>query len=227
MLFCPHCSAPQIRLPEHMRPLAKAGSVAETTGSVPPPNPRAVDWPVALRSAAGVAIIGAALNTAGDFFAFLSFLGTLWVLSCSLLTISQYRRARPRGWMDPRAGMRIGVTASVLMIAAVGFSAAALGVVERFATHRLDRQDVLMAQQTKAMQTQMEGWMKGMGQSAEEQKQYADLVNSPWLNSPEVRAGSALAADTLLAGTIVLLGAGLGAFAGAVGARRQGLVQNR
>ena len=227
MLFCPHCSAPQIRLPEHMRPLVPVANPPETTGFSPPPDPRAIDWPVALRSAAAVALVGAALNTVGDFSAFFSFLGSLWVLGCALLTLSQYQRTRRRGWIDARAGMRIGATAGVLMVAAVGVSAATLGVIERFATHRLERQDIELAQQTKAVQAQVAGWLKSSGESPEQQKQSAELMSSPWMNSQEVRAGSALGADALLAGLIVLLGSGLGASAGAVGARRRRLVQNR
>ena len=227
MLFCPHCSAPQIRLPEHMRPLAQVVPTLAATDFSAPVDPHAIDWPVALRSAAAVALIGAALNTAGDFSAFFSFLGSLWVLGCALLTVSQYQRTRPRGSIDARAGLRIGATAGVLMVTAIGISAATLGVIERFATHRLERQDLELAQQTKAVQTQVQAWLRSNGVSPEQQKQSEDLLASPWMNSQEVRAGSALAADALLGGLIVLLGSGLGASAGAVGARRRRLVRDR
>ena len=72
----------QIRLPEHMRPLETV-SAAATSGMLPPPDPRAIDWPVALRSAGIVALVGAVLKVIALLAPAVLFLATPW--GCGLL----------------------------------------------------------------------------------------------------------------------------------------------
>ncbi len=58
--FCPHCGAPQLYLPEYDRPSVAAE--LDSTGAPPPPHPQVVDWKTAIRCAAVVAGIAAALT---------------------------------------------------------------------------------------------------------------------------------------------------------------------
>ena len=67
--FCPHCGAPQILLPEHLRAEAEEAieaANAATSGVAAPPAPREVHWRTALRYGSLVALGGGALTALGD-----------------------------------------------------------------------------------------------------------------------------------------------------------------
>ena len=226
MLFCPHCSAPQIRLPEHMQPLAVVPAGTATTGLLPPPNPREIDWPVALRSAATVAILGAALSAIGTVSAFFSFISTLWLFSCAGLALGLYRRRLPNAWMDARTGLRIGVAGVLLAFVALGPVTAVSGVVRRFGTHTMDAVDRQSVEDNRQVQTRFGDWLKQSGQSDDLQKQWAQIAASGQMNAPELRAGSTLFMYGLGGGLLVLFCALSGAIAGAFGAQRRRLARD-
>ena len=222
LLFCPHCSAPQIRYPEHMRPLAAEAEATATTGSAPPPNPHSIDWPTALKSGAVVALVGAVLHIVGSFFLLVSVIAFVWVTSCALFTLSQYARQRPEAWMDARTGMRIGVAAALLTVAALGPAIAATGVVQRYVTHSMGEADVQTARQTRDLDERLDAGLKQQGVTAQQGKYLVDFFNAP-----ETWAGSAVALAGFSGLVLVLLSAGTGALAGAAGARKRRLVLGR
>src|SRR5580692_5657179 len=77
--FCPNCGSPQLFLSLENQSAETGGeqpaSVVEggaTTGTLPPPSPRQVEWKTAIRCAAAVAAIGAALSLGSMRVAMLS-----------------------------------------------------------------------------------------------------------------------------------------------------------
>ena len=224
MLFCPHCSAPQIRLPEHMRPLAVDLHAASTTGSLPPPDPRAVDWPVALRSAALVAAVGAALKVLALAVPPLEMVATPWVAGCSFLALVLYMRQCPRAWMDARTGLRIGAATGVVMVTALGLALAAAGLVARFGLHRMGGFDAELAQVLDATRAQV---VAGLAQQNPPADQAAMLQAATlqakmlgFLGSSEVKGGMALFYLAMTGGLVLVLAAAGGAFSGLLRDRR-------
>ena len=216
MLFCPHCSAPQIRLPEHMRPLAPVASVPSTTGLLPPPDPHAIDWPMALRCAAAVALVGAGLKVLALALPPLLLLATPWVAGCSILALGLYMRRRPRAWMDARTGLRIGAATGVLMVAALGLALAAAGLVTRFGLHRMGGFDSELSQQLDLMRAQISTGLTQQNQPADFQARMLNFVGSP-----EMRGGLALVYLAISGGLVLLLAIGGGAFSGMLRDRGQ------
>ena len=213
ILFCPHCSAPQIRFPEHMRELPNRGSrdahAGPTTGTVPPPQPRDVDWPAALRAAGLVAGGAALLTLLGMLSPLVSLIGTLWVLGCSVLAVLFYSRQRPRSALDLRAGLRIGLVTGVLTVSALGLAMALAGLVARFGLHRMGSFDEQVAQVFAAGRAQMAQRLQESGGDPALQQQYDAL-----LGSPEVRGGFALTYLAVVAALVMLFASAGGAFAG-------------
>ena len=151
-VFCPHCSAPQLFLADSflaentpVTPLEGADP-ANTTGTLPPPSAREVDWQTALRCAFLVAAIAAVLSVLALRIPGLSLFSTLWVLTGSLSTLALYRRRRPLAWMDAGIGARIGLTAGLALIVLLGASLALSGLVARFGLHAMTSFDTALAQ---------------------------------------------------------------------------------
>ncbi len=233
-LFCPRCGAPQILLQDHMRIETPSSTAAEgSTGALPPPRPgnvgkNNVDWRAAIVAGALVAAIGAVLSVLGMKYLAVGFVGTVWTISCAVLTLGLYARQRPILKMDGKVGMRIGVIAGVLMISAIGPATAATGVVLRFGTHQMAQFDQESAQRRKDLQAQFLEILKKNTDDKDLITQYSAAINSPQANSPEMLAGSALAGGALQGLILILLSAGGGAFAGMMrGAQAQRLSQRR
>lgn len=219
MLFCPHCSAPQIRLPEHMllqtNPAVAPGK-QPTTGNEPPPHPRRIDWPVAMRCGSLVALGAVLLSVLGFFNSFASKLETFWVLGCAFLAVGLYRRSVPKAWLDGATGLRIGLVSGVLTIAALGLSLSIAGVLARFVLHRMAEFDGQMAQGFAAMQLSMAQKMNAQGADKNVQQHLASFVASP-----EVRSGLALFYLAVSGVMILVFAAAGGAFAGMLQDRRR------
>lgn len=220
MLFCPHCSAPQILLPEHMRIDVPVVPSTLSTGTVPPPHPQQVDWHAAFSSAALVAAVGAGFTIAGLRLPLASLVGTFWVVGGAVIALGLYTRLRPGAWMDARTGLRIGLVTGLLTISAIAVALAFTGVLARFGTHAMSGFDSVLAQQFAAMQTQITAKMREQNQDPEFQQKVLGFVNSP-----EVRGGVMVIYLGVLGAIVVLLSAGGGAFAGMLRTRhslRQG-----
>lgn len=225
MLFCPRCSAPQLLLPEHMRIEDPGAAPVATTGTLPPPrvrtaDSRQVDWQAALPGAAMVAVAGAVLTMVGLKVNGAALLSVVWLLSAASISLGLYVRRSPRAWMDGRIGLRVGVVTGLLMLAALAVAGAGTGVVLRFGTHGLAQFDEQSVQQTKATQAWWVNWMQAQGQDKDVQAKYVEMLNSPLMTSPEMKAGSELFSLGLEGAIIVLIAAGGGAFAGMLRGRR-------
>jgi hypothetical protein len=228
ILFCPHCAAPQIMLPEHMR-IEVPVVAATATGAIPPPPrpagnvPGQIDWHAALQGNLLVALVGVVLLVVSFRFASLSFLSTLWTLGASVIALGLYARARPDAWMDARTGLRIGFTTGVLLITFMSISLAANGVIRRFGTHSLGGFDAEVAQTFAAIRAQMVLRLQDQNQPADIQQKVLGIMGSP-----EARAGIAVFYLFISGGFILLLSAGGGAFAGMLrGAQAQRLGRRR
>jgi predicted RNA-binding Zn-ribbon protein involved in translation (DUF1610 family) len=211
--FCPHCGAPQILLPEHMRmEQPEAEAAAATSTVVPPPLPREVHWRTALRYGALVAVVGGVLTGLGMVSGVASFFGFLWVVSGGVIVLGFYQKQKPAARMSVGVGFRIGVVTGLLMTAALAVALGSAGVVARFGVHRMTEFDA----QVQGFEGQMTERMRDQKQSAEVQAEAQRLMGSV-----EVRGGVAVVYLGLLGGVLVLVSAGGGAFAGMVGTRRQ------
>ena len=227
LLFCPHCGAPQIRLPEQVQVRPLTLDAESSTGRLPPPNPRAVDWPVALQVAALVALGGAVLAGIGAVSAAASLLGAVWVMACGVTAIALYTRRRPRAWMDRKTGQRIGFVTGLLTVCALAVAGAGEGVTKRFVLKNMAGADHEYTQQMQ----QMHGWfaqaLKDQGQSPEVQKTYMDTMNSAEMNGPEMRAGLTLVGVAMQGALLLLLATGSGALTGALRSRGRELAAGR
>ena len=219
LLFCPHCGAPQILLPDHMRlEVVPVGS-----GVAPPPRPdhaprtaaRPIHWRSALSASVLVAAIAALLAVAGQKYPVASLLGVLWTMMGAVTALSFYSRQTPGAIINGRVGLRIGFATGLLMIAATGCALAFTGVILRFGTHSLASFDAEMAADFKQVSTQVTAWVQQQNQPREAQEKVIGIMNSP-----EVRAGSRLGTLVLQSVIILLLSAGGGALAGMLRTRR-------
>ena len=202
-----------------MRAEPEQAEVPNTTGAAPPPalpgaNPAQTDWRAVILAASLVALIGAALSVAGMKFALLAFFGTVWTVSCAVITISLYVKQRPAHRMDARTGARIGVVAGLLMIAGVGIGTATTGVILRFGTQRMAAFDRETGERRKAMEAQFVNFLQTQSQDKELAASYVAALQSPRMNSPEMLAASALGGGAFQAMLILLLAAAGGAFTG-------------
>jgi hypothetical protein len=201
--FCPHCGAPQLRLSiENQSGPESAEGGAATTGAVPPPRPRQVDWKAAIRCVALVSAVAAVLSLAAVRVQVLSSIMLLWVFSGSLITLSLYQRLRPTAWMDVRIGARIGVLVGVGLALALGSATAAWGMVSRYVLHSMTSFDADMAVQMKHLLQQVP----------------PDKVG--FYLSPEFRGGMMIAVFAMMGGALLLLSTLGGAFAGLLRMRR-------
>ena len=231
ILFCPRCGSPQILLQDHMRIDVPVEVARDSTGAIPPPRignvgNSNIDWRTAILAGSLVAAIGAVLSVLGMKFLAASFVGTMWTISCAVLTLGLYTRQRPTLLMNAKVGMRIGLIAGLLMIAAIGVGTAATGVVLRFGTHQMAQFDQESAQRRKDLQAQFLEILKKNSDDKDLISQYSSAINSPQANSPEMLAGSALAGGALQGLLLLLFSAGGGAFAGMLrGAQAQRLSQ--
>lgn len=218
LLFCPHCSAPQILLPEHMR--VEVAGVTADEPALPArsstPGTNSIDWRVVLPTAAWVAAAGGLMSVAGLTSEFVDYLAPLWVLASGSVVLGVYLRRRPGAWMTGQAGWRIGLVTGLLLVGAKGVGLSATGVLARFATHSMARYD---AQTTAAAQVWQQQAFAGRA------PQESDKLALGWyqdqLASPERRAGWTLASAGMIALFVVLFAGLSGLFSGAIERRRR------
>jgi hypothetical protein len=133
--FCPHCGSPQLFLPDYEE---QTGSTdADTTGAVPPPRPRQVEWKTAIRCAVLVAGVAALLSVVSARVQLVSPLTWLWTVSGSLITLALYQKRKPQAWMDAGIGARIGVVVGLALMAFFAVAMSAAGLVARFGLHSM------------------------------------------------------------------------------------------
>lgn len=217
MLFCPHCGAPQLSLPEHMRlePNVEPGKV--TTGSLPPPRPAGfathrIDWHAALRSSAIVAAVSAGLGVASLHFTFLSLAYLVWTVGGAIIALGFYARWRPQARVDAGVGLRIGSVTGLVTIAFLGVAFALSGLETRFGTHNMARFDGQLTQQMTLLEQQLKVSAAQQHGPADTEQKLGEFVD--FLNTPEARTGILLVGAGIQAGFILLIATGSGGFAG-------------
>lgn len=200
--FCPHCGAPQLYLPEHA--VAESNNPVESTGALPPPRPRKVEWKTAILCAGTVALVAALLSVVSARVPALIAINWLWILCGAGIALGLYQRRRPLAWMDAGIGARIGAVAGLGLVASIAVSMAAVGLVARFALHS----------------------MAGFDADLHVQIEKAIAANPPpaevmrYIKSPEFRAGIMLGGFAIMAGFIMLASTIGGALSGMVRTRR-------
>ncbi len=217
--FCPQCGTPQLFLALENQSVETGGEPAvdengvATTGTLPPPRPRQVEWKTAIGCALVVAGIGAVLSVCARLVGPLGPVSLLWVMSASLITLGFYQKRRPTAWIDPKVGARIGLVVGLCLALGLGTAMAGWGLVARFGLHTMGGFDAQMADITAQV-------LKTVQQKSAEQS----APMPPWmpglLSSPEFRGGYALFCFAIASGILLVLSTLGGAFAGLLRMRR-------
>jgi hypothetical protein len=205
--FCPHCGSPQIYLQDYEE--QTGAPEADTTGAVPPPHPRQVEWKTAIRCAVLVAAIAALLGIVASRVQVISPVSWVWTISGSLITLALYQRRRPLAWMDAGIGARIGVVVGLALVTGFAVAMAVGGLLARYALHSMAGFD---AELTQMMHAQIE-------KAAATAPQPPEVIG--FLYSPEVRAGMMLAGFAMLSGVLLVLSTIGGAVGGLLRMRRK------
>ena len=171
-----------------------------------------IDWKAAIRCAALVAVVAAALSVAGARFPMVSALSSLWIISSALITVGLYQRRRPLALMDAGVGARIGLVAGLALITCLGVSMAVAGLVARYGLHSMAAFD---SQLTQQLHEQIE-------KAAAANPAPPEVIR--FMYSPEFRAGIMLAGFAMVAGALLLLSALGGAVGGMLRTRRRASV---
>jgi hypothetical protein len=205
--FCPHCGSPQIYLQDYEQ--QTSAPEIDTTGSVPPPHPRQVEWKTAMRCALLVAVIAGGLSLIAARVQVVSPISWLWTISGSLITLALYQRRRPLAWMDAGIGARIGVLVGLALVICLAVAMAIGGLVARYALHNMAGFD---ADLTQMLHAQIE-------KAAATTPQPPEVVQ--FLYSPEVRAGMMLSGFAMVAGVLLVLSTVGGAVGGLLRMKRK------
>ena len=224
--YCPQCGAPQLFFPEYLRAeeVLKPAAALDSTGKLPPPRPREIDWQPAIVSSLLVAVAGAAFTLFGLRSLLFSYLSFFTLLGGAGIAIAAYVRQRPLAPMNGRIGLRIGAVCGVLMAATLAVSLSSAGFAARFALHRMGTVDAQIAQivATLEVQAAKQAADASSGLSEADRKQTQEKTVALF-HSPEVHAGAAVLYTLVLGVLLVLFSAAGGAFGGMVSTRRPGL----
>jgi hypothetical protein len=205
--FCPHCGSPQIYLQDYEQ--QNGGAEADTTGAIPPPKPRQVEWKTAIRCAALVAGVAAGLSLVSQRVQVVSLLSLLWTISGSMITLALYQRRRPLAWMDAGVGARIGLVVGLALVACLGIAWGVGGLVARYGLHSLAGFD---AELTQMLHTQFEK-AAAISPAPPELQRF-------WY-SPEFRAGMMLVGFGMMSGLLLILSTVGGAVGGFMRTQRK------
>ena len=216
--FCPHCGAPQLLLSDYSEPLSTGlestdGSGTSSTGTLPPPRPNRIDWPMALRGSILVSIVAAVLSLLAVGLPNFTLIGSVWIISASLTTLALYQRRRPLAAMNAGVGARIGLLVGCVL---VFFLAATLSVglcVGRYKLHIMSGFDSEIALAMKTQKVQFDQL------SATRPIRAEDLA---FVTSLQYRTTMVLLYFALLLFAILLISVFGGAFGGLLRTRRFG-----
>ena len=218
--FCPQCGAPQLTLALEQQSPDMRGEAADgtpSTGAMPPPRPAGaagVDWRVAMRYAAVVTAVGAALSLAAIKVDLLSLPSVLWTASGSMIVLGLYQKRLPAARIDPGIGARIGVVVGLCLALGLAASMAGWGLVERYALHGMGSFDAQMATQMALAEQRLQ--QRAVAQQTPIPTDITGLVRSP-----EFRATAMLMGYAMLAALLMVISAIGGAFGGLLRARRR------
>jgi hypothetical protein len=214
-LFCPHCGAPQLLLSDYTEPLSTglepaANAGAPSTGTLPPPRPNRIDWPMALRSALFVSAIAAVLSVIAARVPNFSPVGSVWVVSSSLTTLALYQRRRPLAPMNAGVGARIGLLVGITLVVFLAGTLSAGLSIARYGLHSMASFDADMAVAMKAQ----------IDQLAASRSIPADTLAI--ISSLQFRAAMMLCSFSLILFAVLLISIFGGAVGGLLRTRRYG-----
>lgn len=192
--FCPHCGSPQLYLQEYEQ--QTSASESDTTGALPPPRPRQVEWKTAIRCAFAVAAVAAVLSLIAARIGAVSPLSWLWTISGSIIALGFYQRRKPKAWMDAGVGARIGLVTGLALLVGLACSAAIAGLVARYALHNMTSFDTELTRQLAQLHEQL---LKS-GAGSPELPQMLRFIATP-----EFRAGFILTGISIASGFLLLL----------------------
>ena len=192
--FCPHCGSPQLFLQEYEQ--QTSASEGETTGALPPPRPRQVEWKTAIRCALAVAAVAAVLSLVAARVGVVSPLSWLWTLSGSIIALGFYQRRRPQAWMDAGVGARIGLVTGLALVVGLACSAAVAGLVARYGLRNMAGFDGQLTAQLAQLHEQIQ--KSGAGSP-----ELPEMLR--FIATPEFRAGFMLTGISMAGGFLLLL----------------------
>lgn len=201
--FCPHCGSPQIYLQEYEQQTSV--SEGDTTGTLPPPRPRQVEWKTAIRCALLVAGIAAVLSLVAARVGVVSYVSWPWTIGGSIITLALYQWRRPQAWMDAGVGARIGLVVGLALLVGLACSAAISGLVARYMLHNMAGFDAELTSQLVLFHTQLE--KSGAGNPA-----LPEILR--FTSTPEFRVGFILGGIAMMAGSLLVLSTVGGAVGG-------------
>ena len=204
--FCPTCGAPQLRFGTESGGESETG---ESTGALPPPRPREINWPLAMRCATIVAFGTAVVFAAAFLLPYLGLPSLLLLFGASFLTVGLYRRRSPEAMMTARIGAKLGLSTGVLLMAGLAIALSMMLMLARFRSHTMSNFD---AQWSSQVEDLLERTRATSPVPAEAERQ---------MQTPEFRAGSMLAGLGMLGGFLLVISASSGAFAGSIAVRQR------
>ncbi len=178
-----------------------------STGILPPPRPRQIEWKTAIRCAILVSMVAILLSVAAAALPArspLNWLNWFWIVSGSTVALRLYQRYKPQSWMDAGVGARIGLLVGLSLVVSIAMTMAVIGLVARFKLHAMGPFDA--------------EWKMQIEKAAAMNPQPADVVR--YFYSPEFKAGIMLAGFAMMAGFVTLLSTLGGALSGLLRARR-------
>ena len=151
--FCPHCGAPQIRVPSPDEDASQPQplSSGETPQLVPPASwapgapvyhPYAIQWELAWKGALLSGLIAAVLTAVPV----ISLGCCLWLLGAGALAVFLYQRRIPGAFVTPGMGMRIGAVTG-----AIGYVGTAIWSVLNFTANSQKFRTALQEQMDKSI----------------------------------------------------------------------------
>ena len=125
--FCPHCGAPQIRVPSHedeggesqlsSQPALPQPAAAQWPHGVVAYSARSVQWQYAWKGALLTGLIAALLTA----MPYVGFGCCLWMLGTGALAVGLYQRRVPAVYVTPGMGMRIGALSGTIAFVVTAF----------------------------------------------------------------------------------------------------------
>jgi hypothetical protein len=202
--FCPHCGAPQLYFPNQEQ---TESAPVDTTGELPPPRPKLIEWKAVIQCALLVGLVAGALSVAALQLPSVKPLSSLWTLSASLIALALYRKRRPQARLDAKIGARIGLVVGLIAVISIAASMAVAGVVARYGLHNLATFDAEIALD---LHQQLE--------RAQASNPLPKEVVS-FMNTNEFRAGIALFSTAMVSTLLILLSTVGGALSGILNRR--------
>jgi hypothetical protein len=198
-LFCTECGAPQLVLTEtDAQRVADERAATSADGSVPLPRATAmgrIRWRPVLRIVIGVSLVVGVFMGLGNLAPGFGLVAWFLVIAAPMLTLNLYQRQVPGAFMDAGIGTRIGMMMGLLMGFIVVAAYSAGEVIYRYPLH----QGALMDQQLNELLQKMAAYPAFAAANAAGPPPFLAIYQTP-----DGRAGAALASGVMLWGFVLV-----------------------